>query len=345
MEIRVAQERDQQAWDEYVRQHPQGLAYHQFAWKKAINKAYGFDACYLLAEEQGHVRGILPLILFSAPFFKKQYISLPFCDVGGVLADTSFVSDELVKQAAALARRDRIERVEVRAECHPGEDNGLACSSQKVRMMLDLPGDSAALLAGLKAKLRSQVKKPMRDGLSSRVGGLELLDDFYFIFVRNMRDLGSPVHSRRWIEAVVQCYDQQARIAVVYTHEGQPAAAGVMLLHPAVVSNPWASSLRSYKHLNPNMLLYWTMLSFAADNGFPCFDFGRSTSGGGTYKFKQQWGAREIPLQWMELLRSQVLQTSTASSPLREVAERLWRHLPLNLTASLGPCVRRHIPL
>jgi len=345
MEIRVAQESDQQAWDEYVRHHSRGLAYHQVAWKRAINKAYGFDACYLLAEEQGLVTGVLPLILFPAPFFKKQYISLPFCDVGGVLADNGSVAAKLAEQAVALARRDRVERIEIREEGSPGENRGLDCAMQKVRMMLDLPGDSAALLAGLKAKLRSQVKKPMRDGLSSRIGGLELLDDFYAVFVRNMRDLGSPVHSRRWIEAVVQYYGQQARITVVYTGEGQPAAAGVMLLHPEVVSNPWSSSLRSCKHLNPNMLLYWAMLTFAADNDFPCFDFGRSTPGSGTHKFKQQWGAREVPLQWTELLSSQNLPTGTGPSPLREIAEKVWRHLPLNLTASFGPYVRRHIPL
>ncbi|MCL1979930.1 MAG: FemAB family PEP-CTERM system-associated protein [Proteobacteria bacterium] len=345
MEIRVAQESDQPAWDAYVRHHPEGLAYHQFAWRLAINKAYGFAGCYLLAEEQGRVSGVLPLILFPAPFFKKRYISLPFCDVGGVLADNASVAAELAEQAISLARGNGIERIEIRATCCPGESGGLACVSRKVRMVLDLPGDAATLLAGLKAKLRSQVKKPMRDGLSARVGGLELLDDFYAVFVRNMRDLGSPVHSRRWIAAVLQGYGQQARIAVVYTPEGQPAAAGVMLLHPAVVSNPWASSLRSCKHLNPNMLLYWTMLSFAADNGFPCFDFGRSTPGGGTHKFKQQWGAREVPLHWTELLSAQVLQTGTGSSPLRAIAEKLWQHLPLNLTASLGPYVRRHIPL
>jgi len=345
MEIRVAQEGDQQVWDEYVRHHPKGLAYHQFAWKRAINQAYGFDACYLLAEEKSRVTGVLPLILFAAPFFKKQYVSLPFCDVGGILADDALVADKLAGQAVTLARRDKVERIEIRAECDAKNNEEPVDAQRKVRMVLDLPGDSAALLAGLKAKLRSQVKKPTRDGLSSRVGGLELLDDFYAVFVHNMRDLGSPVHSRRWIGAVVQCYGQQARIAVVYTREGQPAAAGVMLLHPAVVSNPWASSLRSCKHLNPNMLLYWTMLSFAADNGFPCFDFGRSTPGGGTYKFKQQWGAREIPLQWTELLSSQVLATGTGSSPLRKIAENVWRRLPLNLTASLGPYVRRHIPL
>jgi len=345
MEIRIAQESDQQAWDAYVRRHPKGLAYHQFAWKRAVKKAYNLDACYLLAEEHGNVAGVLPLILFSTPFFKKQYVSLPFCDVGGVLADKPMVAEQLAEHTIALARRERIACIEIRAESDSRDNEKPADTSQKVRMALDLPGSSAELLAGLKAKLRSQVKKPMRDGLSYRVGGLELLDDFYFVFVRNMRDLGSPVHSRRWIQAVVECYGQEARMAVVYTREGQPAAAGVMLLHPTAVSNPWASALRFYKHLNPNMLLYWAMLSFATDNGFPCFDFGRSSPGSGTYKFKEQWGAREVPLQWTELLSARVIPANTGTSRLRGTAEQVWSGLPLGLTAFVGPYVRRYIPL
>ncbi len=62
-------------------------------------------------------------------------------------------------------------------------------------MLLRLPETSDELMAGFKAKLRSQVKKPIRDGLMSELGGLELLEDFYRIMAINMRDLGSPTHS------------------------------------------------------------------------------------------------------------------------------------------------------
>jgi hypothetical protein len=46
------------------------------------------------------------------------------------------------------------------------------------------------------------------------------------------------------------------------------------------------------------MLLYWTKLEYACDNGNKTFDFGRSTPGEGTYRFKPQWGAKPQPLHW-----------------------------------------------
>jgi hypothetical protein len=73
--------------------------------------------------------------------------------------------------------------------------------SRKVRMILSLPDSSDALMKSFKSKLRSQIRRPVKDGLYSRIGSGELLDDFYFVFAKNMRDLGSPVHSRDLIDA------------------------------------------------------------------------------------------------------------------------------------------------
>jgi FemAB-related protein (PEP-CTERM system-associated) len=347
MRIRLANDLDQSAWDAFVIHHPDGLAYHQFAWKKAVERAYGFQGAYLLAEREGDIRGVLPIIHMKTPLFAGRMVSLPYCDVGGCLARDAATSEALLAAARVIAAQGAARVLELRW-AGPGiadSDNGGA-AGQKVRMLLDLPGDSGSLLAGLKAKLRSQVKKPQRDGLRVRLGGTELIDDFYGVFAENMRVLGSPVHSKRWIEAVVESFAEAARVGVVYTPEGLPAAAGILLLHPRTVSVPWASSRRSCNHLNPNMLLYWTFLAFSADAGHARFDFGRSTPGEGTYRFKEQWGAKPSPLCWQDLAAPASTGTTgcwTATG--RSLAEGVWARLPLRLTNLLGPPLRRNISL
>ena len=67
MKIRIADSSDRNAWDAYVLNHPQGIAYQLFAWQDAVKRAYGFHATYLIAEENQRVKGILPLIRFSSP--------------------------------------------------------------------------------------------------------------------------------------------------------------------------------------------------------------------------------------------------------------------------------------
>ena len=349
MQIRMATDADQSDWDNYVLNHPDGLAYHQFAWKKAVNAAYGFADCYLLAEEQGTIVGVFPLIDFNVPFIGQSLVSLPYCDIGGCLADSDVVTAALLKQAVAIGQQKKSRKIEIRQSSVEKE----IPSSGKVRMLLELPENSEKLLARLKAKLRSQVKKPLRDGLTAKMGGGELVREFYPIFARNMRDLGSPVHSRCWIDSVVAFYGDNCRVGVVYTADGIPAAAGIILLHRKTVSIPWASAVRKYNRLNPNMLLYWTFLSFAADTGYQQFDFGRSTPEEGTYRFKQQWGAQPKPLLWYRLTGSSIpsfsqvenIERSCNSSSKRELVRSLWQKLPLTVANSVGPQVRKYISL
>jgi len=221
-------------------------------------------------------------------------------------------------------------------------------------MVLDLPDHSESLLASYKSSLRSQINKPTRDGLTVMVGQGELVDEFYAVFAENMRDLGSPVHARLWLQSVVSSYADRVRVAVVYTPDKVPAAAGVILLHGLKASVPWASSLRRYNSQNPNMLLYWTLLSLATENGCSHFDFGRSTPGEGTYRFKRQWGAEPRSLYWYEINGSKIasnnrtknrLQPSVRPFNRRQLATRIWQKLPQSGTDWLGPKVRKYISL
>lgn len=347
MIIRHATEKDQLDWDAYVLNHPDGLAYHQFAWRRAVEEAYGFKGIYLVAESRGQVQGVLPLVDFNVPVLGKTLISLPYCDAGGVLADRADIKSDLLDAAQTLSRERKMKGLEVRfgAEQELSEDGQL---SAKVRMVLDLPKNSEALLAGLKAKVRSQVKKPVRDGLTVKLGKAELVEDFYKIFSENMRALGSPVHSKKWIRSVVSAFGERVRVGLVYTPDGEPAAGGIILLHGNIVSTPWASALRKFNRLNPNMLLYWTFLAFAADHGFARFDFGRSTPGEGTYRFKEQWGAKPLPLYWQTFSasgESKIACSSSAKCRVRAGVETVWSRLPISLCNVFGPIVRRFVSL
>ena len=346
MKIRLAEENDQLRWDDYVCNHPAGLAYHLYAWQRAVKEGYGFDSHCLLAEQDDRICGVLPLVMFRVPFASPRYVSLPYCDVGGILADSTDIQTEMKLSAIAMAQKNGFSGIDIRTVAEQDEVQVNPLEFHKVRMLLELPGNAEVLMAGLKAKVRSQVKKPVRDGLSARLGGLELLDEFYSVFAANMRELGSPVHSRKWIEAVVRNFGNRARIGVTYLPDGVPAAAGIILIHPTTVSIPWASSLRKYNSFNPNMLLYWTFLAFSAEEGYRFFDFGRSTPDEGTFRFKQQWGANPEPLVWKDLLAQETASSSARpASASRRAAEVLWSRLPFGVTTFVGPMLRRNISL
>ena len=353
--IRLADTADKNAWNTYVLNHPEGLGYQLFGWKEAVQYAYRFKGYYLLAELNGGIKGILPLIYHKLPLKKGVLISLPYCDAGGPLADTTEISHSLIEKALEIAKDINATRVIIRAASRIGElPDNMTLNRQKVRMTLNLPENSDILLKSFKAKLRSQVRKPVHEGLKARIGGEELIDEFYPVFSENMRDLGSPVHSKKWLKSVLSFIGKQARVGLVCLPDGSPAAGGVILCHPRTVSLPWASSLRRYNRWNPNMLLYWSFLKFAADNGHEIFDFGRSTPWEGTFRFKKQWGAEPSALHWVRfktdingtLMDNIEPETSKVKkTKSRETAEKIYSRLPVSVAHYIGSLTRKYISL
>jgi len=134
-------------------------------------------------------------------------------------------------------------------------------------------------------------------------------------------------------------------MAVVYLAE-EPAAAALVVGSGNTLRVPWASSLRKHAALGPNMLLYLRLLEHACTSGYRVFDFGRSTPGEGTFRFKEQWGAVPVPLFWHALsLDGSAPAANDKGGTGFELAARYWKKLPLAVTRIVGPRIRMHISL
>jgi len=347
--VHLADHNDQNRWDAYVLNHPDSSSYHLFAWKYAVEEAYGHACHYLYGERFGQLVGILPLVRIRFPGVVDELVALPYCDVGNCLCDSDRVQDALLQEAFRLRNALNISSMSLRG---PLKESALANSllqgesSGKVRMILKLPSSSVELLASFKSKLRSQIQKAEKNRIGFKWGTLDQLDDLYPVFSRNMHELGSPVHAKKWFRGIMTHYSQRIRVGLA-TFEAKTVGVGIILLGGQSVSIPWASTLREYNTLGPNMLLYWKFLEFSADNGFDTFDFGRSTEHEGTYRFKKQWGAEPTPLVWY--VPAGITRRKKAhpgkQSTMRKMVETLWRNSPLAVANILGPCVRKYISL
>jgi FemAB-related protein (PEP-CTERM system-associated) len=221
----------------------------------------------------------------------------------------------------------------------------LTTNPRKITVRLDLPGDPEALWNdGLSAKVRSQVRRPRKEGMAARFGPEEL-DSFYGVFARGMRDLGTPVLARAFFEQIAAVLPDRVEFGAVYLGD-LPVAAGCGFVWQDEFEITWASSLREYNRMAPNMLLYWSFMERMIERGLRVFDFGRCTPGGGTHRFKQQWGdTRDVPLPWAQWSRKGLSATpNPGSSRFFELATRAWSRLPLALANHLGPRLSRALP-
>jgi FemAB-related protein (PEP-CTERM system-associated) len=285
---------------------------------------------------------VLPLVILRSRFFGRFMVSLPFVNYGGMLAHTDDARQALVDRAVGLARTAGLSHIELRHRARTL--SSLSVKEHKVAMLLRLPADSETAWNGLQRNVRNHVRKGQKQNLTVSVGGRELVDDFYQVFARNMRDLGTPVYGRRLFETLLDEFPADARVFSVKLR-GTPIAAGLTYGYGDTVEVPWSSSLREYRELSANNLLYWTMLENAIASGYKVFDFGRSSPGDGPFQFKRQWGAEPEQLYWeYALLTSDRLPDQSPKNPKFRLAINAWKRMPMALANRLGPHLVRSIP-
>lgn len=330
-------------WDQYVVDHPHGTGYHLTAWGKIVHRVFGHQTLYVMSlNANGCVNGVLPLVLLSSGLFGKFFISLPFVNYGGLIADGPEVQEALFGVALQKAKEFGASHIELR---HTG-DSELTWPKKdhKVSMRLELPARFEDLMKAFPPKLRSQIRRGEKEGMTVRVGGLELLDDFYHVFSRNMRDLGTPVYRKDFFKEIMSMFPKDACLCCVYLQD-QVLAAGFLYGFRQTVEIPWAASDRRYARMAPNMMLYGSVLRYACERGYQVFDFGRSSKGSGTYRFKEQWGARPVQLHWYYWLKGgDRLPEINPQNPKYRLAIETWKRLPLPLANWLGPRVSKYLP-
>lgn len=334
---------DESRWDTFVECSPGSHGYHRVGWKAVIEGCFGHKTYYLCSTDgQDNLNGVLPLVRLKSRLFGDFLVSLPYFNYGGPCADTSPVALALVEAAVRTAREERVEYVELRLT--QPEGFGLAVRTSKVSMRLELPDEAPSLWSSFPAKLRSQINRPVKEGMIARVGTHEELDAFYDVFAANMRDLGTPVYPKVLFAAVLNQFPKDAWICNVY-HRGRPVAGGFLVGFRGVLEIPWASSLRGVSRLAPNMLLYWRALEYACHRRYRTFDFGRSSPESGPYRFKKQWGAVPQPLYWHYWLSDgRAMPELNPANPRYRLAIDIWKRLPVGLTKLIGPVIVRNIP-
>jgi FemAB-related protein (PEP-CTERM system-associated) len=314
----------------------------QHEWLAVLREGLGHRPFCLEARDDAGAVGLLPLCLVESILFGKFLVSLPYLNLGGVLTENEQVGYALIDAAISLADELNVRHLELRHEHQWSHPRFNYQSTQKVHMRLQLPGNEDELWRSFDPKVRNQIRKGEKNELRVQWGGLDLLRDFYRVFSVNMRDVGTPVFSRRLFESILQRVSG-AEICAVY--QGRQHIAAALLVHgDGIVEVPSASSLRQYNRLNANMLMYWRLLQRSIERGQRQFDFGRSSAGSNTYRFKAQWGAQPHPAIWQFYVRHGQVTDMRPDNPKNQRRIAVWRRLPVWLTRLAGPSIVRGIP-
>jgi FemAB-related protein (PEP-CTERM system-associated) len=329
-------------WDRFCRSHPQASPFHLIAWRNIIAQSFGYEALYLLAQEDGAVTGVLPLFAVQNFLIGKTLISAPFAVYAGILAATESAREALRVRAQEIAAQLGVSHLELR-NAHPEQCAGFSRLSRYVTFTQPVfPQTSDELLESLPKKTRNMVRKALKHPYSSRIA--TSTDAFYELLLRTYRRLGTPVFPKSYFDRVTRELGEHADVREIVLGE-KVVAASLNLLFRGEMHTFYAASDPAYLPMAANNFLYFDHLLWAGQNGFHTFDFGRSKLNTGTLEFKRHWltTMRELPYE-MLLVRSKEMPNFTPQNARFGAAIRMWQKVPLPLTRIIGPRLVRLFP-
>ncbi len=344
MTIRPAQPSDRTAWDAYVQAHPAGTPYHLTAWRDAIVRTFGHRSRDLIAEQEGRVVGVLPLIHVRSRLFGSMLVSVAFAVYGGALADREDVARALEAEAVRLGEHLGVDYVELR-DRDDRTDRGGTRKDLYYTFRKDMPDDPDAVLPGIPRKTRRMVRLGIKAGLRGRLTREPAdVDAFYRLFALNLRKLGTPAFPRRLIRNLLGAFGEACDILLI--EDGGRAVAGVLNLYFRDQVLPYYSgAVPEINRVGGNNFLYYDLMLRSIERGCRVFDFGRSKADTGPYHFKRHFGFEPEPLPYrFHLVRADRLPDLNPTNPRYRRAIELWKKLPLPVTTLLGPRIVRGIP-
>jgi FemAB-related protein (PEP-CTERM system-associated) len=325
-------------WDAFVVAQPDGTFFHRAGWRSVIERAFGHRTCYVYTERDGRITGVLPLVQVHSALFGNALISTAFCVHGGPLASDSPSRTALCDYAIDEMQRLGASRLEFRLRRPSGSDwpqkSGLYATFRR-----PIEADPQKNLKAVPRKQRAVIRKSLGHGLIAECD--QDVRRLHRIYAESVRNLGTPVFSQRYFQALVDQFGDDAEVLTV-VDQGKPLAAVLSFFFRDEVLPYYAGGVGEARQRAAYDFMYWEVMCRAAARGCRIFDFGRSKFGTGPFDFKKNWGFVPEPLvHEYQLQAGQDIPELNPLNPKYRLYIEAWKRLPLPIANLLGPHIVR----
>lgn len=334
------------AWDGFVDATPAGTFFHRAAWAPVLARAFGHTPHYTLAERDGAVVGVLPLMHVNSLLFGNSLMSSPFCVYGGPLAADAEAAAALEAHVAGLMWRVGARTTEFRF-LHPLPEGWLSDAEWPTRSDLyatfrkPITADDDANMKAIPRKQRAVVRKGIERGLVSTAS--DQVDGLHAIYAESVRNLGTPVFSRRYFRILAEAFRGEMDVVTVLD-AGRPVSAVLNFYDRGEVLPYYGGGTAAARTSHAHDFMYWEVMRRAAARGSRLFDFGRSKAGTGAFAFKKNWGFDPVPLRYRyRLAPGAAIPDHNPLNPKYRLFIAAWKRLPVPVANLIGPHIVRGV--
>jgi CelD/BcsL family acetyltransferase involved in cellulose biosynthesis len=340
-------------WENFVSRHPHGGLAHSSSWLEILQHSYGYKPAHLAYEEDGVLRGILPLLQVRSALTGKRLVSLPFSGPAGPLGTSQIVVDALVGGAMEMTSELGCSYLKLsgRGDWPPPSETRLAVEERFMCSIVPLT-DPSRVWAGIpQRKVRQEIRRAERRGVVVRASyDREDLARFYELAVQTFRKHGIPPQPYGMFESMWDVLQRRDMISLfLATLDGRVINAMLCVSFKKTVSAAYVGTDYKFINYHPVKLLDWTAIEWACKNGYTSFDFLQShIKNAGLRWYKRSFGAVEIPmvdyyypsLGGADRLRERVV---GGGSTLSKVMRAVVRRVPPAALEVVGRLVFKHV--
>ncbi len=337
--IKSLTQADSKRWDQFVEESPQATFFHLSGWQEVLERAFNHTGHFLYAQQGEAIVGILPLAEVKSWLFGHALVSTPFCVYGGPIAINREITDQLVNRACELAEQLNVDYLELRNRTQLNES--WPCKTLYYTFRREITSDEDENLKAIPRKQRAVVRKAIKLEMDSTFD--ESIDRFYEAYSTSVRNLGTPVFSKKYFRVLKEVFSKQSDILTL-TKDNELVASVMSFYFKDEVLPYYGGGTAAARSLKGNDYMYWCLMCHAADKGVRVFDYGRSKEGTGSFSFKKNWGFTPEPLYYeYYLVKAQEIPDVNPLNPKYQLMIKCWKKLPLWLSQCIGPMVSKYL--
>jgi lipid II:glycine glycyltransferase (peptidoglycan interpeptide bridge formation enzyme) len=279
-------------------------------------------------------------------FTGRRLVSLPFSDHCEPLCDSTEEANFLLRYVQSSLTQQKWKYLEVRpiaASLSEINGTGFLPAATYVLHTLDLRPDLDELFRSLdKDSVQRRIQRAERAGLAERCGrSVELLKQFYDLYVITRRRQRVPPAPYEWFRNVVHELGEALEIRVAYKDES-PIAAIVTLRFRKIVCYKYGCSDARLNKFGATPWLLWRAIAAAKSGGANEFDMGRTQQDNpGLLAFKNHFVPHPKRLVYWQYPYNPTLES--AASWQWKLAKCAFSLVPDGLRTVLSEWMYRHV--
>ncbi len=341
IEIKELDNASEPRWESFIESCPNAGFFHKAGWRRVIEKSFSQKAYFLYAQENGEIRGVLPLVNVKSLLFGNGLISTAFTVGGGVAASSDAARHALDAHAVSLCGKLGADFIEYRG-VPEAPDGWHARSDLYANFSREILAGEDACLKQIPRKQRAVVRKALE-----AAPGYEIERDpghFFDLFSASVHRLGTPVQSKRYFANLLEEFGPERCDILTVSVSGKPMSSVPSFYFRDAVMPYYTGGSLEARQFGANDLMYWYLMRQAMARGYSVFDFGRSKLGTGPYSFKKNWGFEPSPvIHAYYLPEGSEMPNTNPVNPKYQLLIKAWRRTPLAVANLIGPHIIRGI--